>query len=102
MKTASQRIAELGLDEKAEIRKLRTRSLHGWKKGRGKARIFPGVPISGTEVRFGPGEMGDNVVAHTCYGYTAERAQNDLFRIASAPNPVAEYVAIYCTRNFLK
>lgn len=101
MKTAQQRIAELGIDEKAAIRKLRNRSVNGWKKAAGRRKIFPGIPSS-TDVRFGPGELGDNAVSHTKYGYGAHEAQNDLLRIAAAPDPVAEYVEIYCTRNFLK
>lgn len=101
MKTASQLIKELGLDEAAEVRKLITRSRHGWKRGK-DPRVFPGQPNKQLQVRFGPLELGSNVVPHTQFGYSADRAQNDLFRIAAAPNPVAEYVALYTTRNHLK
>lgn len=97
MKTASQRITELGLDEAAEIRKLTTRSRHGWKRHK-PVKFFPGQPVRHWE----PAWYAVGVEPPIGVGYPTEVAQNDLFRIAAAPDPVAEYVAIYCTRNHLK
>lgn len=98
MKTASQRIAELGLDEEAEIRKLTSRAKHGWKRHKAH-RFFPGQPDT---KHFEPAGYTVGVEPPIDFGYPAARAQNDLFRIAAAPDAMAEYVSLYLTRNHLR
>lgn len=98
-KTLTQAIAAKGLDETAEVRKWATRSKHGWKRGK-DIRVFPGQPQR-TGVTVGYSELEHRQGLST-YGYPVARAQNDLFRIAAAPDAMAEYIAIYLTRNHLK
>ena len=101
MKTASQAIIDRGLAEKAELRKLRAALTR--RARRPDLRTYPGQPHKEyVSVRYGPLEAGDNYANHHEIGYSVARAQNDLFRIAAAPNATAEYVQIYLTRNHLK
>lgn len=102
MKTVDQALAERGLDEKAETRKLRAMLNRRAKADRPK--FFPGVPakVVGPAPQFHYPTRDLPIDDHSSLMYSQNQATTDYGKIFTSPDPVAEYVRIFCIRNALK